>query len=303
MEDKSVAILLSVYNGEKYLKEQIDSILSQTYKNFVLYIRDDGSQDKSIEILKYYASNFSNVIVEFGKNVGYPECFYRLTDNYYVEDYYMFSDQDDYWLPNKIKSAVSSLNSKSDKVPVCYYSSYNICDGDLNFIRQSSDGKNDFTLKDALYEVCGLEFTMAVNKKALELLNNNKPQRSKARGTWMSMLYSSLGTIIYDNHPSANYRRHESAVTSSNMGFFGMLQWRIKHFFSNNNLENYKKILDEFKEVTYNQLSVQDKNIISLFSTHNSILINLKKVFFPRRLRKNFLDEISVRILFLFNKL
>ena len=94
MEEK-IDILLATYNGEKYLKEQIESILNQTYKNIHLIISDDNSQDKTREILKEYKNVDDRVTVYFQeKNLGYVRNFEFLLKQ--VEsDYYMLSDQDD----------------------------------------------------------------------------------------------------------------------------------------------------------------------------------------------------------------
>ncbi|MBU5366299.1 glycosyltransferase [Enterococcus devriesei] len=296
---KKVIILISTYNGEKYIKEQIESILLQSYQEIEIHIRDDGSSDKTVDILKEYSQKYSAIHVDFGKNVGYPECFYKLTDKKIDADYFMFSDQDDYWLENKVERAVDFLNSEPFDQPVCYYSSYNICDQDLNFIKKSPDKHSQFSLRETLYEVCGLEFTMAINKEALNLLKKYKPKTSKARGTWMSMLFSSKGKILYDNVATANYRRHESAVTSSNMSSLGLFLWRIKKFLTNNNSKNYQNMLEEFREIVGNDLSVQEKKLLSVFCDEHYFFGAFKKIFYPGRLRSSTLDDTQLRILFL----
>ncbi|MGX7199738.1 glycosyltransferase [Enterococcus nangangensis] len=300
---KKVAVLMSTYNGEKYLEEQLKSILNQSYPKVKIYIRDDGSTDGTINILKKYAQNNSNIRVELGENVGYPKCFYKLTNKLFDEDYFMFSDQDDQWLPDKIERAVRFLSNEEYSGALCYYSSYNICDKNLKFIRKSMDRKSDFTLENTIYEVCGLEFTMAMNKSAMELLKKNQPKKSKARGTWMSMLFASQGKILYDNFATANYRRHESTVTSNNMGKFGMLLWRAKTFLLSDSSLKYKELLDEFQAITENQLTIKEKRLLAIFCDRSFFGGALKKTFYPHRLRSNFLDEIQLRTLFLLKRL
>ena len=78
MNNKKVAILMSTYNGEKYIKEQLDSLLNQSYKNIEIYIRDDGSKDKTINIVKEYENKYNNVIFNQGENVGYINSFFNL---------------------------------------------------------------------------------------------------------------------------------------------------------------------------------------------------------------------------------
>ena len=104
--EEQIDVLLATYNGEKYLKEQIDSILNQTYKNIRLIISDDCSKDKTREILKQYEEKESRIKVFYQeKNLGYIKNFEFLLKQ--VEnEYYMLSDQDDVWLPEKIEKSL-----------------------------------------------------------------------------------------------------------------------------------------------------------------------------------------------------
>ena len=208
-------LLISTYNGEKYLSTMLDSVVEQTYKNLDVYIRDDGSKDKTMSILDEYERNHDNIhIIRGEENLGYPKCFYYLTDNAPEADYYFFADQDDVWFKDKVARAVDMLEKSGDG-PLAYYAGYVVCDGNLNEVGRSAAVNKEIHFKDTIYEVCGLEFTMAINKEAMKLLNENKPSFSSARGIWMSMLFSAMGRIIYDNEPCAYYRRHQAAVTSS----------------------------------------------------------------------------------------
>lgn len=103
-----VAVLLSTYNGSKYIKEQIDSILSQEGVNIDIYIRDDGSTDETVNIIYEYKSN--NIFLTEGKNIGvgnsFMELLYSVPEIY---DYYAFADQDDIWSEKKIRIAIEVL--------------------------------------------------------------------------------------------------------------------------------------------------------------------------------------------------
>ena len=103
-----VAVLLSTYNGSKYIKEQIDSILSQEGVNIDIYIRDDGSTDETVNIIYEYKSN--NIFLTEGKNIGvgnsFMELLYSVPEIY---DYYAFADQDDIWSEKKTRIAIEVL--------------------------------------------------------------------------------------------------------------------------------------------------------------------------------------------------
>ena len=108
-----IAILLSTYNGEKYIKEQIESLLDQTIKNWFLVIRDDGSHDKTVEILKEYSTSYPNKIFIDGsvrENLGAGKSFMHLLKITHA-DYYMFCDQDDVWMPDKIERTLAKVKA------------------------------------------------------------------------------------------------------------------------------------------------------------------------------------------------
>lgn len=132
--NNSVAILLSTYNGEKYIKEQMDSLLAQTYPNIKIYIRDDCSTDNTLEILKTYEDD-RIVLIEGEKNLGYPGGFYELLRRCDEEDFYSFCDQYDVWLPEKIERAVDKLKDMNEATPNLYYAGYDFYDSQLNYIK------------------------------------------------------------------------------------------------------------------------------------------------------------------------
>lgn len=108
-EQEKIDILLATYNGEKYLREQIDSILKQTYKNFNLIISDDCSKDSTRKILKEYEQKDNRIIVYLQENnLGYVKNFEFLLSKVQSK-IYMLSDQDDVWLPEKIEKTYNKL--------------------------------------------------------------------------------------------------------------------------------------------------------------------------------------------------
>ena len=89
---KKVIILLSTYNGQNYIEEQIESLLKQTYNNIEIFIRDDGSKDNTITILKKYEKKYNYINVEYGNNIGFYKSFLWLLNNAHKGDYYSFCD-------------------------------------------------------------------------------------------------------------------------------------------------------------------------------------------------------------------
>jgi len=141
MKIPEIAILLATYNGELYLAQQLDSIINQTNKDWLLYVRDDGSIDSTVEILKKYEQKNSNIIIlnDSIKNRGAMNSFIWLMENVNSE-YYMFCDQDDVWLPNKIEVSYLELlkiQSGNTLIPLLVFTDLFIVDESLNVISSS----------------------------------------------------------------------------------------------------------------------------------------------------------------------
>ena len=131
-----VEILLSTYNGERFIEEQVNSILNQSYKDWHLTIRDDGSTDATVALLNKIASSYSDKIsvIDDKNNLGCKKSFETLLTNADAE-YYMFCDQDDVWLEDKIQHAVETLEKavgKDSDIPCVVCSDLRLVDGDLN---------------------------------------------------------------------------------------------------------------------------------------------------------------------------
>lgn len=106
---ETVCVMMSTYNGEKFLERQIDSILDQKEVNIELIIRDDGSNDATCKIIQKYIEKHKNIQVYFGINLGYERSFFDLMLKAGEYKYYAFSDQDDVWDDFKLKKAIEKM--------------------------------------------------------------------------------------------------------------------------------------------------------------------------------------------------
>ena len=133
---KQLCVLMSTYNGEEYVIEQLDSIFSQTAKDCHIsaLIRDDGSTDNTVLLCKEYVKrNGYDIEIIEGENIKPARSFLELIRKCPTADFYAFCDQDDIWLPGKVQAAISCLE---DEKPVLWYSNYNVVDDGLNLIHQ-----------------------------------------------------------------------------------------------------------------------------------------------------------------------
>ena len=140
MENPKLCILLASYNGEKYISEQLDSIINQTYKNWELIIRDDGSKDETVTILNKYEKKDERIKVlrDDKGNLGFLKNFEELLYNA-KEEFVLFSDQDDFWLKNKLEKFVEKIRDLDEKVlskPLLVHCNSLVCDEKLEIIKE-----------------------------------------------------------------------------------------------------------------------------------------------------------------------
>lgn len=298
MENKKVAVIMSTYNGERFISEQLDSILNQTYKNIEVVVRDDGSKDKTVEIVKEYMEKYSNIVLYQGENLGFIKSFFELL-NLAEADYYSYADQDDIWMENKIELAVNSLNKLDNSKPNMAFGNSDYYDENMKFIGAGPKNKKTSFLK-ALFSCCGQGMTMTVNKKTRDMIIDNTPKTCFFHDWWTYLVCIGLGNVAYDNVTTVKYRRRKENATSEGQGYFRLLIWRIKHLLVDDGMKDIKQQMINYSDYYYYQLSDEDKKTIKLFTeTENSFSLVMKKFFYPKRYRDNVLDDIMLRIVFL----
>lgn len=214
MEEK-IDVLLATYNGEKYLKEQIESILNQTYKNIHLIISDDNSQDKTREILKEYKNVDDRVTVYFQeKNLGYVRNFEFLLKQ--VEsDYYMLSDQDDVWLPQKVEKTIETLKKQNADL---VFGDLEVVDENLKTIYPSFGDfmllnrkiKNQITSYKLNYLYnCVTGCTILSKRKYIkDILPIPNTSKYVAHDHWIGIIVSLNGKVAYMPEKYIKYRQH-----------------------------------------------------------------------------------------------
>ena len=218
-----LAILLSTYNGEKYLKEQIDSILQQDFLNFDLYIRDDGSEDSTRSIIRYYSLHYSNVhFLQDVDNLGAAMSFMTLL-KYVNSDYYMFCDQDDIWMKDKVSKSVFKIKKleQSNRLPILVFSDAKVVDEALNTLSNSFWNYNKAFPKILLDNPkfinvfnCSPGCTMIFNHELKKCLTDYHP--NILMHDWYIMIKSiQNGVVDYINEPLMLYRQHSQNVVGA----------------------------------------------------------------------------------------
>lgn len=294
-----VNILLATYNGENFLSNLLDSLLSQTYSNLKIYVLDDGSTDDTLNILKTYQKR-GIIIVPNSRNLGYPFSFFKLLEVCDNAEFYCFCDQDDIWLPQKVEWAVEKLSATDANKPNLYFAAFNYCDENMKIIKKSSEPPKNLFLSRCLFQCYLWGFTMSFNETARQKIVHNIPHRFKSKDYWMQILCTVFGTVVYDTRVCANYRRHNKNVSPVNLSFWKFQWWRFCHFWVEDSFSGYHGMLKEFYEFYADHLTKEQQKLLYLFQSDGYAL---KKAFYPHRLRSTLFDEIMLRVVFLLHKL
>lgn len=206
-----VDILMAAYNGERYIAQQIDSILNQTYKDWKLYINDDCSSDKTAEIAEEYAKKYPDKIIFTKNNVNSGNAgtnFFNMIKNSYA-DIIMTCDQDDIWLENKVELCVKELENK--KEPILIHTDLKLIDEKGNIINNSmirhqhiNPYRNSTNQLIVQNTVTGC--TMAFNKALADIIKI--PEGQPVHDWYIAVVASIFGKVKYIDTPTILYRQH-----------------------------------------------------------------------------------------------
>ena len=245
---KNLAILLATYNGEKYVAQQIDSIIQQTECDWTLLVRDDGSTDGTCGILKERAEKDDRIALvtdDYGKTGSSVANFNLLALEALKQgfQYVFFADQDDCWLENKLsvqmKLFEKHLENRSD-LPCLCYSDLEVVNNDLESVApsfMSYQGLANIDVQPLNYLLAQNYVTgcgMAVNRKLLEF-SLPIPEKVIMHDWWMAQCAAAIGDIVFTSDPLVKYRQHgDNVVGAKNY-------WRIVNPFASGIVRKWKK--------------------------------------------------------------
>lgn len=214
-QGKKIQILLSAYNGESYLREQMDSLLKQTWPDLEILVRDDGSTDQTSVILQEYERQYANVKVFSEENIGLVDSFFRLLD-WSDADYIAFCDQDDVWMEQKVERAVAALERVQG--PAMYCGNKMLVDAQLREIGSSDQGGIRPGFGNALIENIATGCTMLLNRELTEKIKGHIPRKAILHDWWCYLVASYYGTVVYDSTPYIYYRQHGNNQVGGSAG-------------------------------------------------------------------------------------
>ncbi|MFT4153292.1 glycosyltransferase family 2 protein [Parafilimonas sp.] len=274
-----ISIALAVYNGERYLPQQLASLQAQTITPHELIVLDDCSTDKSLEVINAFPLSFEKKIFLNEKNRG-PNSSFKKLAGLCSGNYIAFCDQDDIWLPDKIESSLLKMKEIDNNKPTIVFSDLSVIDEDNKPVHDSFwklrlTRPENFSLKDILFGniVTGCA-SLINNAMANELAK--MPVNVIMYDYWMALIGYSFGRYSFINKPLVLYRAHDLNVTDKQQASF------IKNFI--NELKNkpaylHKNIQQaiEFKNLYAGELNRKDLKIL------NNFIALKKQPFFYKR--------------------
>lgn len=272
-----IEIVLATYNGEKYLKEQLDSIMCQSCQEFRILVRDDGSVDNTIEIITAYRKKYPEkikLIASANSGGGAVTNFFQLVEHTTAE-YVMFADQDDVWFPNKIEIMYQKMlyleKIKGKQLPILVFSDYKLVDKKLQDMkfdsRNSQISAYHLTLNRLLVQNYVTGCTVMINK-SLSQRFGFYDKSIQMHDWWAALIASAMGVIYHLPQELMLYRQHENnCVGAVNIKSF---QYRMHKFLDKKtklSQQNYLAQAECFYRRYKMYLGTQQKEVLEQFIT------------------------------------
>ena len=282
MNENTIAICMATYNGEAYIGEQIQSILRQTYQNWILFVRDDGSVDGTTEIVQQYMRQYGGKIFLLEKNseIGGSAkknfaAILSWVKKHFDFSYYMFADQDDVWLEDKLEKSLKIMKEAEEEKnqPILLHTDLKVVDQNLNVL-----GESFFQYRSLNPEVQDLRHLLIQNNvtgctmlwnRALNDRVDIANQVVAMHDWWITLTACTQGRILCLREPTVLYRQHGSNVVgATRVNSLGFIKKRLS------NLPHVRKTFHmaveqagAFLAQNRAQLSPEQIRILSKFST------------------------------------
>ncbi len=309
MKKPKVAILLSTYNGEKYIKEQVYSIYKQKFVgNIHLFIRDDGSKDNTVNILKKLSYSDGFITILEGENKGSVASFFTLMK--YVKrnnldyDYFGFADQDDVWDIDKVQIAIDMIMDKEKmrKRPYMYGSASRNVDADLHFI--SVDAINPYKLSfyNTIIQNGIAGHTQMFNKELFEIIMGNlEENKIYVHDAYVTNVASICGEIVYDAIPHVSYRQHcSNQLGASNKGWISWIKSRVERIYHHEN-ELYAIQIEYITKKFWKYLNQPEREEMNRFlGKRNNFITRMSYIYKSKLYRQKQVENIAFKLLYLF---
>lgn len=282
-EKATVCILLASFNGAKYISDQLDSLLAQTCTSWKLFIRDDGSADDTVSIINKYAAKDIriNFVQDDYKNLGSCQNFAKLLSITRGKfPYFMFCDQDDFWLPFKIEDTLFQMKlleeQQETEIPLLVYTNFQYADNNLTIIESRKNYQSTkisrLSFANLLAQNPAYGCTMMLNGKLAELASAI-PLEAENHDYWAALTASALGKIFYLKKKTIYYRQHDNNI-STNYDSSSAVKRFKRIVLQRKNFEDVRKKIAmaiAFKASYFNLLKDADKKILNDYISFGTV--------------------------------
>ncbi|HFR3443272.1 TPA: glycosyltransferase family 2 protein [Streptococcus suis] len=266
-----VNILMSTYNGQQFLAEQIRSIQEQSYADWTLFIRDDGSSDNTKEILKDFERQDSRVhLIDSDKsdNLGVIKSFHKLV-NHDRADYYFFSDQDDVWLPNKLELSLNEAQNYPANLPLMVYMDLKVVNQDLEIMTESMVKSQSHHANTELVQ----ELTENTVTGGVAMINHHLAEMWQVtedilmHDWYLALLASAFGNLVFIDQPGELYRQHSDNVLGARTLSKRFKKWIRPHILFAVYWDLIKNSQKQARHLLQMPLSQSNRELIEAFVT------------------------------------
>ena len=301
----AVLVLMSTYNGEKYIVEQIDSIEKQQLEIPIdILIRDDGSNDNTLGILKKIKKKYKNIKIIQGKNIGCNASYFKLFTIAGGYRYYAISDQDDIWLEKKLQQGITKIEKEKNEKPILYSSSSLLFNNKNKKIKGTTQKQiRNITIYNTIIQNIAPGHSDIMNDSLLQLLKK-KVDSSKiyVYDFWITNIAMLYGKIIFSNKPQVKYRINNNnnigygatklewaveRITRFKNGAGSLISIQIAYFYD----KNKEKIPNEVK-----------KEIEKYIESNKHFLTRLHFIITTKLFRQRKIETLMFKIAYLFGK-
>ena len=298
----SILVMMSTYNGEKYLRQQLDSIENQKLNiDLHILIRDDGSSDSTVNIIKEYQNKYGNIELITGENIGCNASFFYLLEKADKYTYYAISDQDDVWFSNKLQVGIDEIKKVKEDIPTLYGGCSYIVDDNMKIYGETQKKKKEIKLTNSVIQNFTPGHSQIMNYKLMNLLKQDTIDISKiyVYDYWITNIAILYGKLIFNNEPYTYYRMHKNNTVGYGSNIFSFLKERLKRFKKNDGKKIYNQITYFYEKNEANIPELEKKEIYK-FIKYNTNIINRIRFIFTTKQRR--IETLFFKIAYLLKK-
>lgn len=301
---RKVCVFMSTYNGEKYIEEQLDSVLNQENVDVILYIRDDGSTDNTCSIIENYQKKFTNIILIKGYNCGPAKSFWKLLQISREAEFYAFCDQDDIWLPNKLNQGIDCI-SEYMQIPALYYSKTKLVDENLKVIKNKYNSYKESIPRfgQLIAENNASGCTMIWNHKLQLIAKDTKIEYMRMHDHILFLICEFCnGYVYYDKNSYIKYRQHESNVISGKDTLLKYMRSVFKYLKADSGLALQSLELLNVKNINANPANIKLLYYIKEYKTTKKMYIRIRLIKLGFYKQKSKIKNILIGFMILLNR-